>query len=322
MSNVQWIIPNLEDERGEIEEHAKEHQLSADDMRTALLNGSLVTLTDSMWSSLDNTDSWRTTSLVDVRKLAREYDRDAGRLVSAFQNATTRMPAPLVLRFPDGFLFLLAGNTRLMVCRAMGIRPKILLGSMSDIKELTAKLRRIAMPMKTTKDIKSEGLVLYVREYSEHNSNRQFVLVDPSKMIVANGRLKSTQLMEESPGVLGCLVITMYQNCNEVRSVGATHRYGPTMYHLAMSWLRTKRGPDKAWLRANLSETVTKAARAVWAKFKANDSVDRRPLPKGHIPDWAQRMSALHYDYRLKRSWSLRSLKIIELDAKCRPVKL
>ena len=121
-----WIAPSIQEEMGEIKRTAKELGLSLKKLLTAAQQGTLVTLSDDLWSQMENTDSWETTDINTVEKLGIEYERDVGRLVQAMKTGQT-LPAPLVLVKPDGIPYLVGGNTRLMVARALGIKPKVFL---------------------------------------------------------------------------------------------------------------------------------------------------------------------------------------------------
>jgi hypothetical protein len=86
--------------------------------------GKLVTLSDDLWKRMENTDSWETDSLEKAETLALEYDKDLDVIVSGLQEES-EMPAPVVIIKPDGTPHLLGGNTRLMACKALGVRPKV-----------------------------------------------------------------------------------------------------------------------------------------------------------------------------------------------------
>jgi hypothetical protein len=90
-------------------------------------NGDLVTLEENVWSSLENSDSptieiggWE-----QVQELSSQVNRDWENLKNKLEQGTV-LQAPIVMKFGDSF-HLVAGNTRLMVSKAMGITPKVLL---------------------------------------------------------------------------------------------------------------------------------------------------------------------------------------------------
>jgi hypothetical protein len=63
-----------------------------------------------------------------VNSLAKQHGRDFDRIIQGFQRGN-KMPAPIVLT-QNNQPYLVAGNTRLMVARALKIQPKIFLITM------------------------------------------------------------------------------------------------------------------------------------------------------------------------------------------------
>lgn len=126
-----WIAPSIQEEMEEIERTAEELGLSLKELLAATQKGTLVVLDDCLWSQMENTDSWQTTNIDTVQQLGIEYERDVDQLVQAMKQGKT-LPAPLVLIKPDGVPYLVGGNTRLMVSRALGIRPKVFLITLSS----------------------------------------------------------------------------------------------------------------------------------------------------------------------------------------------
>jgi len=87
----------------------------------------MTRLTDKDWSVMENTDSWDTTTLELVLYHTDHTGRDVKRILSALSDPHGQLPAPIVLRLPDGQYHLVAGNTRLMVCRSQKIKPIVLI---------------------------------------------------------------------------------------------------------------------------------------------------------------------------------------------------
>lgn len=129
-SNPSWSIPSIEEELGEIERTAEHLEIPLEVLLTAVNQGKLVILNNELWSQMENTDSWETTDMQSVERLGNEYERDVNSLVHAMKTGKT-IPAPIVLIKPDGIPYLIGGNTRLMVARALGLRPKIFLITIS-----------------------------------------------------------------------------------------------------------------------------------------------------------------------------------------------
>lgn len=90
-------------------------------------DGHMVPLTDDIWQRLENTDSnrfeagdWKT-----VERFANSVQRNWLDLKKKLQ-ACHSLDAPLVM-YINGKYHLISGNTRLMVARAAGITPNVLL---------------------------------------------------------------------------------------------------------------------------------------------------------------------------------------------------
>lgn len=116
-------MPDLSEEHNKFVRTAKEFDISLDELKNAARSAKLEHLDDNTWSRLENTDSYETDTLEKVAVVAGQFDRDFKRIVKGLKG---QLPASIVL-FQDGAEpYLVAGNTRLMVARASGIRPSIL----------------------------------------------------------------------------------------------------------------------------------------------------------------------------------------------------
>ena len=124
---INWKKPDLEEEIEEIERTAIVLDIDASKLFEDAKKGKIIDLSDDIWSKLDNTDSWDIKSIEDARVLADEYDKDIESLIRGFESGKASMPAPIILKRQEGGYYLIAGNTRLMVARAFGMIPKILL---------------------------------------------------------------------------------------------------------------------------------------------------------------------------------------------------
>lgn len=125
LANVEWVVPSYEDEIGEFRRYA---DLGEDDMekvRAQFTPDRLRPLTDSIWRTLGNTDSYDVKDEAQAAKLAESYGKDLRSILKLLINGGT-IDAPVVLH-RDGEFELVSGNTRLMASRALGITPTILL---------------------------------------------------------------------------------------------------------------------------------------------------------------------------------------------------
>lgn len=122
---IKWTRPRIREELGEFKRVAETFNLRILSLLLRFLFGKTEGLDDEAWINLENTDSWSTTTLESVFEAARQIGRDAPALLKNFQEGN-QMQTPIVLALPDGRTHLVSGNTRLMICRALSERPKIL----------------------------------------------------------------------------------------------------------------------------------------------------------------------------------------------------
>jgi hypothetical protein len=117
-----WIKPSLNDEYEEMERTSEHLGIPLEDLVDAFNKGKLVTLTDDIWDNLDNYTE--VNSMDDIESiLTGENQRDYKRIVMGFENNES-IPAPIVMKQGD-YYYLVGGNTRLMLSKVLGIRPKI-----------------------------------------------------------------------------------------------------------------------------------------------------------------------------------------------------
>jgi hypothetical protein len=128
-SPLLWI-PILQAENEEIERTADELGLPYDTVYNSLVNGKEVTLTDEMWSRLENTDSYDIDSEEEAIKLAQYYGKDYKSILSA-----EKTPPALILQYSPNKYYLIGGNTRLMFARAKGINPQVILGTIEPMNK-------------------------------------------------------------------------------------------------------------------------------------------------------------------------------------------
>lgn len=122
--------PIIKAENEEIERTADELGLPYDTVYNSLVNGDEVTLTDEMWSRLENTDSYDIDSEEEAIKLAQYYGKDYKSILSA-----EKTPPALILQYSPNKYYLIGGNTRLMFARAKGINPQVILGTIEPMNK-------------------------------------------------------------------------------------------------------------------------------------------------------------------------------------------
>ena len=126
--HIQWTMPNIQEEMDEFLRTAKTLRIDQKQLLQATKTAKLVPLDERTWSSMQNTDSYKNIAPGDmntVNSLAKKYGRDVGRIVQAFQQGGS-LPAPIVL-MRNNQSYLIGGNTRLMVARALKMQPKVLM---------------------------------------------------------------------------------------------------------------------------------------------------------------------------------------------------
>lgn len=123
--DAQWHHPDLDEEHEEIAERARDLGVSSNRLKSALAAGRKGPLHDKHWEQLQNTDSWETTKMEHVRKLASDYERDVDRIHKGMTQGQS-LPSPMVVHRPKKPPYLVGGNTRLMVARALGVRPHVI----------------------------------------------------------------------------------------------------------------------------------------------------------------------------------------------------
>ena len=86
-----------------------------------------VSLIDGDWRKLENTDSFETNTMEKVYEALKTNNepRDVDRILRQYVSGS--VSCPIVMKFADNRLVLVAGNTRLMIARVLKIKPKIIL---------------------------------------------------------------------------------------------------------------------------------------------------------------------------------------------------
>jgi energy-converting hydrogenase A subunit M len=101
---------------------------SVDNVVNAFAKAKEVTLTDDIWSKLENTESneIKKGEMKKVVDLAKKYNKTKpAELRKLLLSGDYRRP--LIIKFGDRY-HLVAGNTRLCTAAALGVKPKVLIG--------------------------------------------------------------------------------------------------------------------------------------------------------------------------------------------------
>ena len=164
-SPLLWI-PILQAENEEIERTADELGLPYDVVYNSFASGKEVTLTDEMWSRLENTDSYDINSEEEAIELARHYGKDIQSILAA-----EKTPPALILQYSPNKYYLVGGNTRLMVARAKGINPQVILATIEPSNKYAYQdVNDIGADLTEEYDVESEedyeGFIMFMKEYS------------------------------------------------------------------------------------------------------------------------------------------------------------
>jgi hypothetical protein len=187
-SPLSWI-PILQAENEEIERTADDLGLPYDTVYNSLASGKEVTLTDEMWSRLENTDSYDIDSEEEAIKLAQYYGKDYQSIISA-----EKLPPALILQYSPDKYYLIGGNTRLMFARAKGINPQVILGTIEpmnklayqDVNDIGADLTEEIDEYDVESEDDYEGFIMFMKEYSKQ--------LTESKLTEAEYRGRKVQL--------------------------------------------------------------------------------------------------------------------------------
>jgi hypothetical protein len=101
---------------------------SVDNVVNAFAKAKEVTLTDDIWSKLENTESneIKKGEMKKVVDLSKKYNKTKpAELRKLLLSGDYRRP--LIIKFGDRY-HLVAGNTRLCTAAALGVKPKVLIG--------------------------------------------------------------------------------------------------------------------------------------------------------------------------------------------------
>lgn len=119
-----WVEPDWQTEAGEIARTAEAFALDKYELLEACQQGKLVDLDLKDWNQLQNSDSRDPSWTLDEVHEHLSGKRDSSVIESGFRSGA-EIPAPVIL-FRDGKPpYLIGGNSRLMMARALKITPKI-----------------------------------------------------------------------------------------------------------------------------------------------------------------------------------------------------
>jgi hypothetical protein len=137
--------PDLENEMDELQRvvqdlsRDEDINVSVDDLVNSFKKSKEVTLTDEIWGNLENTESNEIEKgdMDSVMNIAKMYKKtNPKKLSQSIKSGDYKRP--LILKFGDRY-HLVAGNTRLCTAAAMGVNPKVFIGSIDGDNKLETK---------------------------------------------------------------------------------------------------------------------------------------------------------------------------------------
>jgi len=122
---LKWIKSGYSYEKGEFERTAKSMKIDVAALEKNYNTSKMVKLQNDVWRNLENTRSWDTQTIEDVDSTAKRYATNYKKI---FVEMVTieKLYCPIILQ-KSGKYSLIAGNTRLMICRAMNVVPEVVI---------------------------------------------------------------------------------------------------------------------------------------------------------------------------------------------------
>lgn len=142
VTHLKWIKGEYLYEKGEFDRVSKHFGIKSKVMEKAYAISKPQKLTMNVWKNLDNTDSWTIRSLKDVQYFAALYDRNYDKILTEILEPPHTIYCPIVL-LRGGDYHLVAGNTRLMFCRALQIQPQVVIVEIGDDDDRTDARKRV-----------------------------------------------------------------------------------------------------------------------------------------------------------------------------------
>lgn len=156
-------------EMGEINRTAQEFNMPADDIQYAFEVGHEVILTDDIWSKLENTDSYEIKSLDQAVELANKYKKSWKPIVQAIKDEK-QLPLPMVMSYGENNYYLVGGNTRLMIYKALGVQPVVLMATL-NLKQMSGTITGVNEDTEAPLQKLTEDQTNIIREFIQYAAN-------------------------------------------------------------------------------------------------------------------------------------------------------
>jgi hypothetical protein len=156
-------------EMGEIDRTSEVFNLPADDIQYAFEVGHEVILTDNIWSKLENSDSYEIESLDQAIDLANKYKKSWRPIVQAIKDEK-QLPLPMVMSYGEDNYYLVAGNTRLMIYKALGVQPVVLMAVL-NLKQMSGTITGVNEDTEAPLQKLTEDQTSIIREFIQYAAN-------------------------------------------------------------------------------------------------------------------------------------------------------
>ena len=137
-NSIKWIKPDFETEEDEFKDNflrwVEDYWDGTDDelwdiIKKSYSNAKIEPLNNKEWSQMANTDSWEINSEEELFKIIHScYGRYKERIINYSLKPIKEggiVETPIVAYVDGHPPYLVAGNTRLSVCRMLGVRPMV-----------------------------------------------------------------------------------------------------------------------------------------------------------------------------------------------------
>lgn len=131
---INYIKPSYSIEESEIERITKEFGLTENEVEAIKKQFEQNKIVNLKYTEIDNSDYSSINDFDQVLELVKKYKKDIDRLLTQFEKGEIEAPVILIKKGKKPELidaekekpYLIGGNTRLMLLKALGMKPKVL----------------------------------------------------------------------------------------------------------------------------------------------------------------------------------------------------
>lgn len=120
-TNTTWTKPDFNEEKNELIRQAKELNIKTQDIFHAFENGKLISLTNTIWNKLKNTNS--NDKNLNWKLINSWKNKDVENIKKALKQNKI-IQAPIILNHKNNY-YCVSGNTRLSISKLLDITPKV-----------------------------------------------------------------------------------------------------------------------------------------------------------------------------------------------------